>query len=206
MKNTKQKIQKIAFELFVKKGYDGVSFQDIAEKAGITKAMLNYYFRNKENLLITIFEEALEKYFLPSFQILQSDISIEKKLNKFIDSIIETFIRHPNVPLFIANEINRHSKLLKKTLYSFAQGRLQNIIKTFKMSIQSELGIPEEKIPDPVIIITDILSLLLFPFIVKSGITETCLGGSVSKFKALMKQKKEHVSYLINLYIKNLKQ
>ncbi len=204
MKNTKQKIQKAAFDLFAKKGYDGVSFQDIADKAGVTKAMLNYYFRNKENLLITLFKEALEKYFLPNFQILAQDLPLEERIKKFTENIIDTFIRHPQVPLFIANEVNRHAPILRKSLSAFAQNHIKDILDNFKQALYEQLNIPEQNLPTHTMIITDMISITLFPFIIRSGLIELCMEGSAKKFRELMALKKQHTTELILLYINNL--
>lgn len=205
MKNTKQKIQKVAFNLLVKNGYDGVSFQDIADKAGVTKAMLNYYFRNKENLLNVIFIETLEKYLLPNFEILTTDMPIEEQMKQFIDKTIDTFVHNPQIPLFIANEISHHPKIIRKSFTKFQQEHLSGILDNFRKRLRTELNVSEEKLSNPTLIITDMISLILFPFIIRTGLLELCMEGSVNEFKELMKLKKQHISELIVLYINSLK-
>ena len=58
---TKKKILGAAKVVFLEKGFDGARMQEIANKASITKSMLNYYFRYKENLFEAIFEEEFLK-------------------------------------------------------------------------------------------------------------------------------------------------
>ena len=50
----KENILKCALDLFYAKGYDAVGVQEIAEKAGITKPTLYYYFGSKYGLLETL--------------------------------------------------------------------------------------------------------------------------------------------------------
>lgn len=48
-----------AAELMGERGFDGTSVQAIADRAGVNKALLFYYFGNKTKLFITIFEHHL---------------------------------------------------------------------------------------------------------------------------------------------------
>lgn len=52
--NKKESILKYAEQLLLSKGYNGFSFMDIANKIGIRKASLHYYFPTKEDLAVHI--------------------------------------------------------------------------------------------------------------------------------------------------------
>ena len=52
-----QEILLAASEEFFEKGYDGTSTAVIARKAGVTHAMVNYYFRTKEQLFLKILDD-----------------------------------------------------------------------------------------------------------------------------------------------------
>ncbi len=56
---TADKIRRAADELFCTVGYDGVSVRDVAERAGVNKALVFYHFKSKEEL----FERVLERYY-----------------------------------------------------------------------------------------------------------------------------------------------
>ena len=58
--NTEQSILKAAEKEFLKKGFSGSKTTEIAKEAGVTHAMLHYYFRTKENLFNKVFEEKSE--------------------------------------------------------------------------------------------------------------------------------------------------
>jgi len=51
---TREKILEVALELFTHQGYDATSLRDIAERLGITKAALYYYFERKEDILLEL--------------------------------------------------------------------------------------------------------------------------------------------------------
>jgi AcrR family transcriptional regulator len=51
---TRERILDVAQELFTRQGYDKTSLRDIAERLGITKAALYYYFERKEDILLEL--------------------------------------------------------------------------------------------------------------------------------------------------------
>jgi AcrR family transcriptional regulator len=57
--NTKQKIVKTALQLFLQKGYEKTSLNDIAGEVGITKPAIYHHFENKDQL----FHEVLSFFF-----------------------------------------------------------------------------------------------------------------------------------------------
>ena len=59
--NTKQKILMAAESLFSKKGYDGTSVDEICKKAAVNKALIYYYFKNKEAIKETIFRNIINE-------------------------------------------------------------------------------------------------------------------------------------------------
>jgi AcrR family transcriptional regulator len=50
MTDKKVHILKVAMELFAEKGFEGSSIRDLAARAGVNVAMVNYYFGSKEKL------------------------------------------------------------------------------------------------------------------------------------------------------------
>ena len=54
--NTEELILAAALEEFAEKGFHGARMQTIANRAGVNKALLHYYFRSKEQLYMTVLE------------------------------------------------------------------------------------------------------------------------------------------------------
>ena len=52
----RDRIIKVATSLFSEKGFSAATVDEIAEKAGVNKALIYYYFKNKEDLLDKIFD------------------------------------------------------------------------------------------------------------------------------------------------------
>ncbi|MGA8118171.1 MAG: helix-turn-helix domain-containing protein [Actinocatenispora sp.] len=55
--DTRQRIQQVALELFVERGYEKTALREIAERLGVTKAALYYHFKTKEDIVFSIFED-----------------------------------------------------------------------------------------------------------------------------------------------------
>jgi TetR/AcrR family transcriptional regulator len=55
---TRQALLRAGGELFSERGYDGVSTEDLAGRAGVNKALISYHFRGKRGLYVAILESA----------------------------------------------------------------------------------------------------------------------------------------------------
>jgi AcrR family transcriptional regulator len=52
--DTRQRILDVALDLFIEQGFDGTSLRQIAERLGVTKAALYYYFESKDDILLAL--------------------------------------------------------------------------------------------------------------------------------------------------------
>ena len=95
-----------AREVFLQKGFAGARMQDIADEAGINKALLHYYFRSKEKLFETIFREAFEKLIPHITEVFSSDLPFYDKIRAFTDAYITMAIENPFIPLFVLNAMH----------------------------------------------------------------------------------------------------
>ena len=79
---TEEKILAAAKKIFVQKGMAGARMQDIADEAGINKALLHYYFRNKEKLFEVIFLAAAERLFPRINRIFEADMPLFERIEE----------------------------------------------------------------------------------------------------------------------------
>src|SRR5271169_392301 len=104
---TKEKILAAAKKVFMTKGMAGARMQDIADEAGINKALLHYYFRSKDKLFEMIYLEEAKKFFPKISMIFQSELPLFEKIKQFADEYISEILENPYLPWFVFNEINR---------------------------------------------------------------------------------------------------
>ena len=135
-KSTEEKILDAARKVFVQKGLDGARMQDIADEAGINKALLHYYFRTKDKLFEMIFMETVGKIF-PRFEmILLSDMDFFEKIRQIVSSYIEVIIHNPYLPLFVLNEMNKQPHSFLENIFGKNQPTFENLVKQIDKEIK----------------------------------------------------------------------
>ncbi|HET6501503.1 MAG TPA: TetR/AcrR family transcriptional regulator [Amycolatopsis sp.] len=55
--DTRERIQRVALDLFAEQGYQKTSLREIAEKLDVTKAALYYHFKTKEDIISSLVED-----------------------------------------------------------------------------------------------------------------------------------------------------
>jgi AcrR family transcriptional regulator len=106
MKDKRTHIIETATDLFARKGYEGTSIREIAERASVNLAMVNYYFGSKEKLFENIVEykSAVTRGLLD--EILKNDkLSSIEKIYAIIDSYVEKLFTHRSFHRLIYQEL-----------------------------------------------------------------------------------------------------
>ncbi|HPR30645.1 MAG TPA: TetR/AcrR family transcriptional regulator [Prolixibacteraceae bacterium] len=103
--DTQEKIIKVAHEVFVEKGLQGARMQEIADRAGINKALLHYYFRSKDQLFDAVFQKVINEV-LPDFaQTIRNVDDVPKLIFSFVSFYNQFFQKNPQFPQFFFHEI-----------------------------------------------------------------------------------------------------
>ena len=76
----KQDLLNIAYRMFIEKGYENTSVDDIIIEAGIAKGTYYYYFESKEATLEAVIEMMIEKAEIVAKAALMNPVSIPQKL------------------------------------------------------------------------------------------------------------------------------
>ncbi len=189
---TEEKIYEAARRIFLLKGMEGARMQEIADEAGMNKALLHYYFRSKENLFKAVFKDIFTKFFSKVKDTIFSDISAKEKLIVFIDNYINLIQANPYVPQFIINEINRDPKVLKSLMFESGI-EPQKILEMFFNEVQaSNLS----KL-DPRHIIVSILGMLIFPFVARPLLQMIYFNDNQEAYTVFLNERKEIVKNMI---------
>ncbi len=191
--STEEKILAAARKAFLSKGLSGARMQDIADEAGINKALLHYYFRNKEKLFDMIFMEAAQKLFPKINFIFESNMPLFEKIEHFADEYISVMVENPYLPLFVLNEINQNPVSFFKKLnekFGFPDPEL------FLAQIEKEIKKGNIKRINPVQLLMNMLSLCIFPFMAKP-LFQLRMGLGESQFRVFMEQRKKEIPRFI---------
>lgn len=191
-KDVEGQILLAAKKVFQSKGMEGARMQEIADEAGINKAMLHYYFRNKQQLFEAVFKQSFS---LLAFQVnktLNEDTPLEEKIRNFTSNYISFIVQHPYLPNFIIQELNRSPDFILKFREFFPD------IEKFRSQLADEL--PAEKIKSGMVehLFINVLALNIFPFLAKPLI-KGFLSVDENGFQQLMEQRKTAVAdFIIN--------
>ncbi|WP_339667109.1 TetR/AcrR family transcriptional regulator [Maribacter arcticus] len=196
--NTEELILEAAKKVFQTKGMDGARMQEIADKAGINKAMLHYYYRNKQLLFEAVFKNAFAMLAPQLNAILNDETTIEDKVKNFTFNYISFISKHPYLPNFIIQELNRNPDFILKMKENKGFPNLSK----FKKQVDKEI---EEGIIKPINaeqLFINILSLNIFPFVARPLIMAFSNVDSKA-YKQLMEERKIEVANFIINSIKN---
>ena len=190
--STEEKILQAARKIFLDKGLDGARMQDIADEAGINKAMLHYYFRNKEKLFDTIFSQVASEFLPRLFTILASDKTVFEKIELFCNAYIQQEIQTPYVPMFIITEMNRNPQNLIKKIRSTGQPPFSIIVSQIQREVKQKIIKPVE----PVQLLLNIISLCVFPFLARPMV-QIVTGMNMKQFNEMMNIRSKAIAAMI---------
>jgi TetR/AcrR family transcriptional regulator len=162
-RSTEQKILEAAKQVFMEKGIDGARMQDIADKAGINKALLHYYFRSKEKLFEMIFMEEARKFMPKVTSIMISELTLFEKVEKFVGEYIDTLLQNPLLPIFILNEINRNPKDAIKKIFGNQRPPIDKVDELITKLVKKG----EIKPIKGYELMVNMVSLCIFPFLAR---------------------------------------
>ncbi|MCZ4695047.1 TetR/AcrR family transcriptional regulator [Ancylomarina euxinus] len=158
---TQENILNAARIIFAKKGLSGARMQEIADHAGINKALLHYYYRNKEKLFEQVFEEAFKKLIRPLGAFLTDDSELFQKIRNICKLYNEVLTKYPFIPNFVINEMNIDPSRILNLLDigGVKEGKIKTAIQ-INEAIKTGMIRPI----DPRELILNIISLSVFPF------------------------------------------
>lgn len=198
LQSTEARILQAAEKEFFEKGYAGARTASIAEAAGVTHAMLHYYFRTKDKL----FEQIVAGKINMLGDIILSAIGddnlpLEERIRQGVERHFDFIAANRDLPRFIVNEVlsrPNHIEIMKRNAL--------HIVNSLLGSLQGEIdeyasrGLCRKV--DARMLLIDIVSLNVFPFMA-APIVYSAIGDSYSNYdEFLAMRKKENVETILN--------
>jgi TetR/AcrR family transcriptional regulator len=182
-----------ARKVFTTKGLAGARMQDIADEAGINKAMLHYYFRDKDKLFEVIFLEEAGKFFPKINNIFESDMPLFEKIAQFVNEYIDEMVANPYLPWFIINELNRDADRFLSKIWDI---KLRPNPTKFLLQIDKEVKKGTIKKIDPMHLLLNLLSMTIFPFVARPMITRN-FQMKPAQFEQMIEQRRKEIPKFI---------
>jgi len=191
-------ILETAERLFLEKGFALTSTTEIAKEVGCNQALIHYYFRTKDNLFNTIFEQKFRLFFQHVFELGNlDDLSFTDKLKHIIESHFDMLKANPKLPLLIIREFSRRPEqlhVLKEKLQAIPQKLFE------KMNTELDAEIASGKIRPTTILdlLLSILSLNISLFLLMPIFSEVMSMNDVQKEFVIQHRRNEHVTIILN--------
>ena len=113
----KQELLKIAYDMFLTRGYENTRIDEIIEKAQIAKGTYYYYFESKEQMLEEVIDMMIDNETEMAKQIIGTDISVPEKIVGILTSMKPSEAEEPiKNTLFQPENVLMHHKVRKKLI------------------------------------------------------------------------------------------
>ena len=132
----KEKILAAAQDEFILQGYKGATVQSIADKAGLPKANVLYYFSNKENIYNAVLEQTLNMWDEGIGDIILDD-GPKVAIEKFITAKLTMSFKHPKAHKIYAMEIIQGTQHLKDYTRTYLRQWVNEKAKIFQYWIDN---------------------------------------------------------------------
>lgn len=192
-RDTEALILQAAEREFLEKGYSGAKTTAIAQAAGVTHAMLHYYFRTKEKLFEKIVADKMDKLKRVMFGVIGNpDLPLRERLKQGVEQHFDFIAENPHLPRFIFNELHEHPERIDQVKNSIASIAAKAIT-TLQNEIDRKAASGECRPVDARMLMLDIASLNLFPFIAAPLISSSFGNLFEGREEFLEMRKKENV-------------
>lgn len=195
--STEDKILEAAETEFLQKGYAGARTTAIAEAAGVTHAMLHYYFRTKDKL----FDKILESKFGLLRNIMLSSLGdpsvpLFDKIKSAIENHLEFIAANPALPGFMISEVFSRPERMPVVLEQLKH-HAPLIVESLQRQIDdyAERGLCRRV--DAGMLMLDIVSLNVFPFMAIAMVNPLLNGLIEDRAAFLEVRKKENVETIM---------
>ncbi|MDR1524147.1 MAG: TetR/AcrR family transcriptional regulator [Tannerella sp.] len=196
-KSKEQAILEAAEHEFMEKGFEAAKTTNIASLAGVTHAMLHYYYRTKENLFDMIFEKKtrlLEESLFSAFD--RPDLPFCEKIRNGIEAHFDFLRANPTLPRFVVNEL-----ISKPMRLALVEDKIKNIaghvLAKLSEGIEREVAQGTIHPVDPLTLLIDMASMNVFVFAVLPFLRTFAVEPYGSEEAFLEARKKENVEIIM---------
>jgi AcrR family transcriptional regulator len=100
-------------ELFARQGVAATTFAAIAKRAGLTPAMMHYYFKDREHLLDCVVEEKIAPLIASVWSPVDPDAAPEEMMRGVVERLVAGIERMPWIPSTWMREVLNEGGLLR---------------------------------------------------------------------------------------------
>jgi TetR/AcrR family transcriptional regulator len=161
--DVRRKLIATSQRLFAEKGFGEVGLREIAQAAGVTPAMISYYFGDKAGLYEAVFVETLEA-FLGRIQSTAAESAPSGlPLERFLGIYFQTMMEQPWLPNLLLREVATRDSPFRKLFVERFAGKAMKLLPAL-IARQIESGRLRANL-DPKHTLLSLLGMTVFPVI-----------------------------------------
>jgi AcrR family transcriptional regulator len=174
--------------VFVRKGYEATSMNDIAVEVGISRTAMHYYFRTKETMFKAIFSQLTGEIFPNIDLIMNERTTILEKLPKIIDQYVSVLRHNLLFPLFVINEMNRDLGHLLGVIANKPE-KVEPLLRLRRQVVDEMESGALRKMPLEDVLST-FLGLFVFPILLRNTLTTLFMNGDAEAFDEFLNRRR----------------
>jgi TetR/AcrR family transcriptional regulator len=183
---TRERILAAAHRVFLRSGTAKARTVDIAEEAGVNKALLHYYFSTKAKLADAVFAASIAQLIPRVFAILgDTNTSLEHKVREVVREQIEFHGARPYLAAYVVSEMHTEPERLHPLLA--ARGRAP--LATLAAQLDAEAAAGRIRAISAESFVINLIALVVFPFIARPML-DALLGLDAERFPAFLEERK----------------
>lgn len=195
--STEEAILMAAEKEFMEKGYALSKTTEIAKAAGVTHAMLHYYFRTKDNLFNKVFQEKVKLMASSFAAITDENLPFLERLQKGVEAHFDLIAGYPKLPFFVISEILASDDRKERCKHIFLPV-IQETLHRLETAILAEVPKGTIRNINPLDLMLNIISLNVFVFIA-SPIVQMMATNSPEEYAGFLeRRKKENVETILS--------
>lgn len=105
--SARERILDAAHQVFLRRGTAGARTQEIADEAGVNKALVHYYFGTKDALAEAVFQRAAGAFLPTIFGVLAApDLALEARVAQIAERQVAFHRAHPYLAIYLLAEVH----------------------------------------------------------------------------------------------------
>jgi AcrR family transcriptional regulator len=190
---TEEKIKETARRVFLRKGYAATTTREIADEAGLTHALVNYYFRSKEKLFDIVTQEQVAIFFGQIYPIINNEAtSVDEKVESLINYYTEILIKEPGLVYFISSEMQNRPERIAEHMEA-NRGMAKSVMVAQLKEVKPDIH--------PMQLQMSILGMIIFPYIGR-GVFQRSMGISETEMAKMLKERAVFLPGLIKAMLR----
>ncbi len=181
--DTEQLIKETAKNIFFGEGRFNATTQEIADAAGVNRTLINYYFRSRDKLFETVFDDAQRQDQELTEQIVFSDLPFREKISRHLDICFEQAKLYPYLEIYMVTQVNQGCVFKDKE-------KMGSLLDKFylEIALEMEKGTIEKMRPEHFAL--NFISLMSFPISMRPLLQET-MGMTKEYYDTILEERRD---------------